>query len=315
MRHLFSRLVQTLIVLFGVTVVTFFMMHSAPGHPLQANPELRLDPTAVERWLELQELDGPLPAQYISWLSRMFRGDFGRSLIYNRPVSELVLERLPATLLLTVPAFLVALCLAVSCGTWAALRQGGVADRLLGLGTLVGLSLPSFWLGIILMMLFSYGYPWLPAAGMRTAENSSVSDILTHLILPFTMLVVGSFSYYVRYVRYAVSDVLSQDFVRIARARGFTEQYIVFRHVLPNASLPIVTVAALSLPLLFTGALVAEYVFSWPGIGRWIITSTLARDYPVIMAVNLSTAALVALSNLLADLLYLLIDPRLRIKA
>ena len=315
MRLLFSRLVQTLIVLFGVAVVTFFMMHSAPGHPLQANPELRLDPTAVERWLELQELDGPLPAQYISWLSRMFRGDFGRSLIYNRPVSELVLERLPATLLLTVPAFLVALGLAVSCGTWAALRQRGVADRLLGLGTLVGLSLPCFWLGIILMMLFSYGYPWLPAAGMRTAENSSVSDILTHLILPFTMLVVGSFSYYVRYVRYAVPDVLSQDFVRIARARGFTEQYIVFRHVLPNASLPIVTVAALSLPLLFTGALVAEYVFSWPGIGRWIITSTLARDYPVIMAVNLSTAALVALSNLLADLLYLLIDPRLRIKA
>lgn len=315
MRLLFSRLVQTLIVLLGVTVVTFFMMHSAPGHPLQANPELRLDPTAVERWLELQELDGPLPAQYISWLSRMFRGDFGRSLIYNRPVSELVLERLPATLLLTVPAFLVALGLAVSCGTWAALRQRGVADRLLGLGTLVGLSLPCFWLGIILMMLFSYGYPWLPAAGMRTAENSSVSDILTHLILPFTMLVVGSFSYYVRYVRYAVPDVLSQDFVRIARARGFTEQYIVFRHVLPNASLPIVTVAALSLPLLFTGALVAEYVFSWPGIGRWIITSTLARDYPVIMAVNLSTAALVALSNLLADLLYLLIDPRLRIKA
>jgi len=315
MRLLLNRLGQTAIVLFGVTVVTFFMMHSAPGHPLQANPELRLDPTAVERWLELQELDGPLPAQYISWLSRMFRGDFGMSLIYSRPVKELALERLPATLLLTVPAFLLALGLAIICGTWAALRQGGFADRLLGLGTLAGLSLPSFWLGIILMMLFSYGYPWLPAAGMRTAEDSSVSDILTHLILPLTMLIVGSFSYYVRYVRYAVSDVLSQDFIRIARARGFTEIYIVFRHVLPNASLPIVTVAALSLPLLFTGALVAEYVFSWPGIGRWIIISTMARDYPVIMAVNLSTAALVALSNLLADLLYLLIDPRLRIKA
>ncbi|MBS3886465.1 MAG: ABC transporter permease [Dethiobacter sp.] len=314
-RILLNRLWQTVIVLFGVTLITFLIMHSAPGHPLQANPELRLDPTAVERWLELQELDGPLPAQYLSWLSRLFRGDFGMSLIYNRPVLELALERLPATLFLTVPAFLLALGLAISCGTWAALRQGGFGDRLLGLGSLAGLSLPSFWLGIILMMLFSYGYPWLPAAGMRTAEDSSVLDILIHLILPLTMLVVGSFSYYFRYVRYAVLAVLSQDFIKIARARGFTELYIVFRYVLPNASLPIVTVAALSLPLLFTGALVAEYVFSWPGIGRWIISSTLARDYPVIMAVNLSTAALVALSNFLADLLYLLIDPRLRFKA
>ncbi|MBS3897789.1 MAG: ABC transporter permease [Dethiobacter sp.] len=314
-RLLLNRLWQTAIVLFGVSVITFIIMHSAPGHPLQANPELRLDPTAVERWLELRELDEPLPAQYIGWLSRMFRGDFGKSLIYNRPVPELALERLPATLLLTVPAFLLALGLAISCGTWAALRQGGFVDRLLGLATLAGLSLPSFWLGIILMMLFSYGYPWLPASGMRTAENSSVSDILAHLVLPVTMLVAGSFSYYVRYVRYTVLAVLSQDFIRIARARGFTELYIVFRHVLPNASLPIVTVAALSLPQLFTGALVAEYVFSWPGIGRWIVTSTLARDYPVIMAVNLSAAALVAFSNFLADLLFLLIDPRLRFKA
>ncbi len=290
-------------------------MHSAPGHPLQANPELRLDPTAVERWLELQELDGPLPAQYVGWLSRMFRGDFGMSLIYNRPVSEMALERLPATLLLTVPAFLLALGLAISCGTWAALRQGGFADRLLGLVTLAGLSIPIFWLGIILMMLFSFSYPWLPAAGMRTAENSSLTDILTHLVLPVTMLVAGSFPNYFRYVRYAVLAVLTQDFIRIARARGFSELYIVIRHVLPNASLPIVTVAALSLPQLFTGALVAEYIFSWPGIGRWIVTSTLARDYPVIMAVNLSAAALVAFSNFLADLLYLLIDPRLRFKA
>jgi peptide/nickel transport system permease protein len=312
--YLLRRLSQTTIVIFGVTVVTFFMMHSAPGHPFQANPELRLDPTAVERWLQLRQLDGPLPAQYLSWLSRMLRGDFGNSLIYNRPVVELIMERLPATLLLTITAFILALLLALLCGTYAAMRQGGFADRLLGVVSLMGISLPGFWLGIILMMLFAYRYPMLPAVGMRTPGVGSVFDILTHMVLPVTVLVAGSFSYYVRYVRAAILNVLGEDYVRTARARGLPERRIIRRHILPNAAVPILTIAALSLPMLFTGALLAEYVFAWPGIGRWIIMSTLARDYPVIMAVNMYTALLVALSNMLADVLYILIDPRLRVQ-
>lgn len=311
--YLLRRLGQTVVVLMGVTVVTFFMMHSAPGHPFQANPELRLDPTAVERWLELRQLQGPLPAQYLGWLSRMMRGDFGRSLIYNRPVAELILERLPATLLMTFTAFFLSLLLAILCGTWAALRQGSPADRLLGVLSLAGVSLPSFWLGMVLLMLLAYRYPWLPAVGMRTPGDGSPGDVFLHMLLPLTVLVAGSFSYYVRFVRGAVLSVLDQDYIRTARARGLQERQIIFRHILPNAAIPVVTVAALSLPMLFTGALVAEYVFSWPGIGRWIIISTLARDYPVIMAVNLYTAVLVALSNMLADVLYLLIDPRLKL--
>lgn len=308
------RLGQTLFVLLGVTVVTFFMMHSAPGHPLQANPELRLDPTAVERWLQLRELDGPLPAQYIAWLSRVFRGDFGNSLIYNRPVAELIAERLPATLLLTVTAFAISMSLALFCGTWAALRPGSLADRLLGVVSLAGISLPGFWLGIVLMMLFAYHYRWLPPVGMRTPGNGSPGDIILHMVMPLAVLVTGSFSHYVKYVRSAVLSVAAQDFVRAARAFGYGERYIILVHILPNAALGVITVAALSLPMLFTGALMAEYVFSWPGIGRWIITSTLARDYPVIMTVNLYTAALVALSNTLADVLYVVFDPRLRMR-
>jgi peptide/nickel transport system permease protein len=306
------RLSQTIIVLFGVTLVTFFMMHSAPGHPLQANPELRLDPTAVEKWLELRDLDDPLPAQYISWLSRMTRGDFGNSLIYNRPVVDLIKERLPATLLLTVTSFVLALGLAIVFGVFAATRQGSLPDRLVGLLSLAGISVPGFWFGIILIMIFSYRLVLLPSVGMRTPGQGGAFDIFLHMLMPVTVLALGSFSHYVRYVRNAVLAILNQDFVRAARARGLTEKQILSCHVLPNALVPIVTIAALSIPMLFTGALVAEYVFAWPGLGRWIIASTLARDYPVIMTVNLYTAALVALANFLADVLYVLIDPRLR---
>ncbi|MDW7651203.1 MAG: ABC transporter permease [Bacillota bacterium] len=306
------RLSQTVIVLFGVTLITFFMMHSAPGHPLQANPELRLDPTAVEKWLQMRDLDQPLPAQYVSWLSRMARGDFGTSLIYNRPVPELIAQRLPATLLLTVTTFCLSLGLAIMFGVVAATRQGSLADRLIGALSLAGISIPGFWFGILLVMVFSYRLALLPAVGMQTPGAGGFSDILSHMLMPATVLILGSFSHYVRYVRSAVLGILSQDYIRAARARGLREKQILFRHVLPNAAIPIITVAALSIPMLFTGALVAEYVFSWPGLGRWIIASTLARDYPVIMTVNLYTAVIVALANFLADLLYYLVDPRLR---
>lgn len=309
-----KRFMQTVTVLFGVSIATFMVMHTAPGHPLQANPELRLDPTAVERWLQLRRLDQPLPAQYLSWLSRMARGDFGESLIYNRPVIDLIAERLPSTLLLTVTAFCLAMALAIIVGVFAATRQGTVSDRLIGWLSLAGISTPGFWLGIVLIIVFAYRFPVLPSVGMRTPGDGSPLDVLQHMLMPLTVLVAGSFSHYVRYVRSAVLEVLAQDYVRAARARGLAEKQVLYRHVLPNAAIPIVTVAALSMPMLFTGALVAEFVFGWPGIGRWIITSTLARDYPVIMAVNLYTASLVALANFLADVLYLVIDPRLRLQ-
>jgi peptide/nickel transport system permease protein len=312
-RYLLQRIGQTVIVIFGVTVVTFVIMNFAPGHPMQANPEMRIDPTAVERWLALRQLDGPLPARYIAWLSRIFQGDFGISLIYNRPVTELMLERLPATLLLTVTAFLLSLCLAVIVGTYVAVKRDGAADRLVGIVSLTGISLPGFWFGMVLIMVFSYRLPWLPTVGMRTPGDGSCIDIARHMVLPVTVLVAGSFSHYVRYAREAVLAILEEDYVRTARARGLPQSRIILRHVLPNAALPMLTIAALSIPMLFTGALLAEYVFSWPGIGRWIILATMGRDYPVIMAVTLLTALLVAVSNTLADVLYILIDPRLRL--
>jgi len=310
---LMRRAAQTVFILLGVTLVTFLMMHYAPGRPFAANPELRLDPTAVERWFQLRELDQPLPSQYLSWLSRVTRGDFGISLIYNRPVTELLIERLPATLLLTLTSFLLSLSLAVVLGTAAAVKRGSVIDSAVGAASLAGISVPGFWLGMILMMIFAYRLPWLPAAGMRTPGGGTLVDLAAHMVMPLVVLSAGSFAYYVRFVRFAVLDCLTADYVRTARAKGLPPAIILIRHVLPNAAIPIVTVAALSLPMLFTGALITENVFSWPGVGRFVIASTLARDYPVIMFVNFSMAMLTALANLLADIVYLVVDPRVRL--
>ncbi|NLP37904.1 MAG: ABC transporter permease [Firmicutes bacterium] len=313
--QLVRRFTQTLLVLFGVSVATFLTMHWAPGHPLQANPELRLDPTAVERWLQLRNLDQPLPAQYLSWLSRMLRGDFGQSLLYNRPVIELIRERLPSTLLLTVTAFLIGLFLALVVGIYVAKKQNSWVDRMVQVYSLAGISVPGYWLGIVLIICFAYRFPLFSAVGMRTPGDGSLPDILQHMVLPLIVMVFHNFAYYVRHVRSAVLNVLNLDFVRAAKARGLTDKQVMLWHVLPNSAIPIVTIAALSLPVLFTGAMMAEQVFAWPGIGRFIVTSTMARDYPVIMTVNLYTAALVAIANFLADVLYLFIDPRLRVKA
>ncbi len=309
-----GRLAQTLLVLAGVTVVTFFMMHYAPGQPLQNNPELRLDPTAVERWLALRGLDKPVPAQYAAWLGRLLCGDMGVSLVYNRPVPELLRERIPATLLLTVTAFVFSFGLAVFLGTKAAARPGSLLDTVINAVSLGGVSLPGFWLCMLAVMVFSHRLNLLPGAGMATPGSGGMADVAAHLVLPVSVLSLSGFAHYVRYVRVTVMEVMSQDYVRTARAKGLRKNAILRRHVLPNAALPLVTVAALSLPFLFTGAAMVEYVFAWPGMGRFIITSTLARDYPVIMAANLLVAVLVALANLAADLVYMLLDPRLRVE-
>lgn len=307
------RLAETVLVLFGVTVITFLMMHYAPGQPLQTNPELRLDPTAIERWLAVRGLDKPIGAQYIAWLSRLIRGDLGTSLIYNRPVWELIAERLPATLILTVTAFVVSFGLAAILGIKTASKPGSLPDKIIAAFSLVGVSLPGFWLCMLAVMLFAHRLRWLPAAGIMSPGEGNLADLVRHMVLPVSVLAVSGFAHYVRYVRYTVLEVLTKEYVRTARAKGLSRKAILSRHILPAAAIPLVTVAALSLPFLFTGAAVVESFFGWPGMGRWIITSTLARDYPAIMASNLLVAILVAVSGLLADLIYMLLDPRIRV--
>ncbi len=308
-----KRMIQTLVVLVGVSLITFFMMNLAPGDPFMMDPEMRMNPEAVARWKELRQLDRPLHEQYYSWLVNLLKGDFGISLIHNRPVLELITERLPATLLLTGTSLLVALLFAVPLGILSAVKQGTFLDKWISFFTLCGVSLPNFWLGMLLILLFAYHLNWLPASSLRTVGvAASFYDYIKHLILPVVVLSTGSAAYYIRYIRAGILEVIGQDYILTARAKGLKESTVLFRHILRNSMIPVVTVVSLSLPFLFTGAMVTEYVFSWPGMGRWIIMATLSRDYPSVLAVNVIVAALVVLCNLGADLLYAYFDPRIK---
>ncbi|UNC91602.1 ABC transporter permease [Candidatus Contubernalis alkaliaceticus] len=308
-----KRIMQTIVVLVGVSVLTFFMMNLAPGDPFIMDSEMKMNPEAVARWKEIRQLDRPLHEQYYSWLLNLIKGDFGISLIHNRPVLELITERLPATLLLTVTSLAAALLISIPLGLLSAIKQGSFLDKFISFFTLCGVSIPNFWLGMLLILLFAYQFNWLPAGGLRTvgAEIGFV-DSIRHLILPVFVLSTGSAAYYIRYIRAAILEVLGQDYVLTAKAKGLNESTVLFRHIVRNAMIPLVTVVSLSLPHLFTGAMVTEYVFSWPGMGRWIIMATLSRDYPSVLAVNVIVAALVTLCNLGADLLYVFIDPRIK---
>ncbi len=308
-----KRMVQTLVVLLGVSLMTFFMMNLAPGDPYQMDPDMRMNPQAVARWKELRQLDRPLHEQYISWLMNLLKGDFGISLIHNRPVLELITDRLPATLLLTGASLLAALFIAIPLGIISAVKQGTFVDKFISFFTLFGVSVPNFWLGMLLILLFAHYLNWLPSSGIRTVgAGSSFYDYMKHLILPVVVLSTGSAAYYIRYIRAGVLEVIGQDYILTAWAKGLRGKTVLFRHILRNAMIPVVTVVSLSLPFLFTGAMVTEYVFSWPGMGRWIIMATLSRDYPSVLAVNVIVAALVALCNLGADLLYAYFDPRIK---
>ncbi|MDO9573361.1 MAG: ABC transporter permease [Candidatus Contubernalis sp.] len=308
-----KRIMQTIVVLVGVSLITFFMMNLAPGDPYMMDPEMRMNPEAVARWKEIRQLDRPLHEQYYSWLFNLIKGDFGISLIHNRPVLELINERLPVTLLLTVTSLLVALLISIPLGILSALKQGSYLDKFISFFSLCGVSIPNFWLGMLLILLFAFNLNWLPPGGLRTVgAQISLADYIRHLILPVLVLSTGSAAYYIRYIRAAILEVLGQDYVLTAKAKGLKESAILFRHILRNAMIPVVTVLSLSLPYLFTGAMVTEYVFSWPGMGRWIIMAAMSRDYPSVLAVNVIVAALVAICNLGADLLYVYIDPRIK---
>ncbi|RQD78136.1 MAG: ABC transporter permease [Candidatus Syntrophonatronum acetioxidans] len=307
------RIFQAIIVLIGVSLLTFVMMNLAPGDPYHLDPELRFNPEAVAKWKELRQLDQPLHVQYFSWLRNILKGDFGISLVHNKPVWDLMMERLPATLLLTGTSLLISLFISIPLGVFSAFRKGGFWDQFISSLTLGGVSMPGFWLGMLLILFFSYHFKWLPAAGMRTVGMGfSLLDYLRHLILPVMVLSVASSAYFIRYVRAGVGEVIQQDYIITAWAKGLGDMTILFRHILKNAILPLITVVSLHLPYLFTGAMLTEYVFSWPGMGRWIVSATMSRDYPSIMAVNVVVAILVTFFNLAADLLYAYLDPRIK---
>jgi peptide/nickel transport system permease protein len=311
-RYIIRRLLQSIVLLFIVSSITFLLIHSAPAGPsLLANPDLTRE--EVETMTTNLGLDEPLPVQYVRWLGNVLRGDLGTSYGTVEPVSTVIMDRLPNTLLLTGVALVISISIAIPLGVLSATRQNTVVDRIIAGFSFLGISVPVFWLGIMLIILFAVRWELLPAGGMYTlGQERSFPDLLKHMVLPLSVLVVANLAALVRYTRSGMINVLNEDYVRTARAKGLANRKVVFGHALRNALIPVITIVAISIPNAVSGAAITETVFSWPGMGRLAVNAANTRDYPVVLGATLTVAVVVILSNLLADLLYAVVDPRIR---
>jgi len=357
--HIARRVALLLPALLGVSLATFALLRLIPGDPAQVMLGEHATAEQVARYRAAMGLDEPLPVQYLCYLGNLARGDWGRSLKTNLPVTTELAQRLPATIELSLAALLIAGVVGLPLGTLAAARRNSPLDWLAAVSTLVGVSMPLFWLGLLLSNLFGYQLGWLPPSGrltigvalqplheayplthvfpqlppavtdlistlsflvshfyildsLLTANPAALADALCHLILPALTLSTVPLAVIVRLTRACLLDALAQDYVRTARAKGLSERAVVWRHALKNAALPVLTAAGLQLGLLFSGAILTETIFSWPGLGQLVVDRVLARDYPTVQGVVLVSASLFLLINLATDVGYALLDPRIR---
>jgi peptide/nickel transport system permease protein len=312
---LLRRAMHALTVVFVVCTVTFMLVHLAPGGPaLLADPKLTTEERAAIE--ERLGLDRPLAVQYGIWMSRVVQGDLGESFLYAVPNRRAIGERLPNTALLAGTALLLSVLLAIPLGLFAAFRRGGVVDRVVGGLAFVAMAVPTFWLAIGAIFTFAIAFPLFPAGGATTAgAGGGLADRLQHLVMPAVVLAAVTTAELLRYMRSSAQTALQQPFVRVARAKGLRERTVAYRHVLRTALIPVVTVLGIQLPRLVGGAAITETVFAWPGLGRLGVQAALGRDYPLVMAITLFISAAVVAVNLLMDVLYLWIDPRIRLEA
>src|SRR6266540_5540539 len=319
------RLVLALPLLLGITFISFAVIHLAPGEPvdLQAG-DLSAQSSAQARQLlrELYGLDKPLAVQYWNWLGRLVRLDFGRSFAPDaRPVLQKIGERLPVTLLLNIAELLIIVALSVPIGMFSATRQYSLFDKVTTIFVFVGFATPDFWLALLLMILFGTEAGWLPISGLRSLNWEYLSfwrqqwDFLSHLILPILVATFGGLAGFSRYMRQSMLEVIRQDYIQSARAKGLTERVVIGKHALRNALLPLVTILGLSLPGLIGGSVIVESIFAIPGMGQLMVQAVFERDYPVIMGNLVIVAVLTLVANLIADLTYSLVDPRIRVAA
>jgi ABC-type dipeptide/oligopeptide/nickel transport system permease component len=306
------RLLLAVPVLVGVSLLVFAVMHLSPGDPAAIMLGAQATREDVERLHRDLGLDRALPVQYARWMGRVLQGDLGRSIPLGREVLPEVLVRFKATLILTGGALLVALVIGVPAGIVSATRQYTWLDRLSMGIAVTGVSLPVFWTGIMLIIVFSLTLRWLPSAGMFSPYGGGFGDLVWHLVMPAVTLGTASAAALARMTRSAVLEIVRQDFVRSARAKGLGERAVVGRHVLKNALNPIVTVLGIQVGTLLGGAILTETVFSWPGLGSMMVRAIQARDYPLVQGGVLLIATTFVLVNLLVDLLYAVFDPRIR---
>lgn len=299
--YLLKRLLHTVYVIIGISVISFFFIHLS-GDPVMLMLPADASHQEIEDLRERLGFNDPIPVQYIRFAWKAVRGDFGESLYYHVPVMDLIVERLPASLELAVAAMLLALIVSVPIGIVSAVKRGSLLDMGSMLGALFGLSMPHFWLGIMLMLLFSVKLGWLPTSGRGT---------WLHLIMPATALGMSLMAMFARLTRSVMLEVLSLDYIRTARAKGLKERMVIGKHALKNALIPLVTVAGMQFGFLIGGTVIIETVFAWPGLGRLVVQAIFNRDYPLVQAIVLVMAVIFVGMNLLVDLLYVYLDPQI----
>jgi len=297
-KYIFKRLLQLIPLLIGITVISFFIMHLAPGDPTALYADPNVKPEELARIRANWGLDKPVAVQYFIWLKNAARLDFGTSYISGKPVTQEIFERLPATVLLMSLSFAIILLISIPVGVISAVKKGSLFDNVFTIVSFIFMSIPSFWLALVLMLVFSLRLQWFPPFG--------------NIVLPCATMVITGLAGITRYQRASMLEVLRQEYIKVARAKGLPEWVVIYKHALRNALIPIVTLLGLTLPDLFGGAFIIETIFAWPGMGRLGVSAVFSRNYPVIMGISVFTAVLIVLGNLLADVGYAIVDPRIR---
>ena len=320
--YILKRLALMVPMIFGITLITFSVIHLAPGGPVEVETEMSMKASAQarENLKKLYGLDKPLHVQYADWLKRFVKLDFGTSFVDGKKVIDKIKERVPITLVINVLSLLLIMLIAIPIGVLSATRQYSFFDKLTTIFVFLGFSTPTFWLALILMIIFGVNLGLLPISGIQSIDISGLSffgklaDWAKHLILPVGLSAFGGIAGLSRYSRSSMLEVIRQDYIRTARAKGLKESDVIIRHALRNALLPIVTILGLAVPGLIGGGVIFETIFAIPGMGQLFYQSTMARDYPTIMGILVIGAVLTLIGNLIADISYALVDPRIRVR-
>ncbi len=322
LRFLFHRLIVLIPTFIGITLISFFVMHLAPGEPMGVSADFnpKMTPEMRERLKAQYGLDKPLHIQYLRWFKGLMKLDLGRSFSADRrPVWDKIKERLPVTLLINVLSLLLIMAVAVPIGVTSAVRQGGPFDQISTVIVFLFYAAPAFWVALLLMLLFGVHLGWLPISGLHSLMGydqmglfEKIGDWAKHLLLPVIVSALGGLAGLSRYTRSSMLEVLRQDYITTARAKGLPERTVIYRHALRNALLPLITILGLSIPGLIGGSVIFESLFAIPGVGQLMWSSVMARDYPILMGNLVIVSILTLLGNLLADIGYALADPRIR---
>jgi peptide/nickel transport system permease protein len=312
LRFLIRRVGYSLVVLIGVLIVVFALVQLVPGDPVRIALGTRYTPEAYDALRAASGLDRPIVAQFFSYAGSALTGDLGVSFRNGDPVAGILLDRLPATVSLALFGIVIALLIALPAGIWSALHEGKVSDAIVRVTSQFGVSIPDFWLGILLIALFSTTLGWLPTSGYRPLLQDPLGW-LSHLVLPGLTVGLVAAAILTRYVRSAVLEVAAMGYVRTARSKGLSPRVVTLRHTVRNALVPILTITGIQLATILGGVIVVEVVFAWPGLGRLVYNSVAARDYPVIQGAVLLIAVLFLVINLIVDMLYAVVDPRIRL--